>query len=66
MWGSLLSLGAKYAPGILRTIGSGVGKMLGNSSTLKTIGSKIKSSPILSAGADLIGNVVRGIAPTLT
>ncbi len=42
MFSSLISLGAKYVPSILRTVGSGLGKFLGGSSVVKTLGSKIK------------------------
>ncbi len=50
MISSLLTLGARYVPSILRTIGSGVGKLIGKSSHIKTLGSKIKANPILNAG----------------
>jgi hypothetical protein len=50
MFSSLLSLGARYVPSLLRTIGGGLGKLIGGSSIVKTIGGKLKTNKILGAG----------------
>ena len=42
MLSALFSLGAKYVPSILSTIGGGLSKLVGGSSVVKTLGSKIK------------------------
>ena len=46
MFASLLSLGAKYVPGILKTIGSGLGKLIGGSSSVRRIGHKLQNNVI--------------------
>lgn len=48
MFSALLSLGSKYVPSILQTIGGGLSKLIGGSSVVKTVGSKIRQQPILS------------------
>jgi hypothetical protein len=65
MWSGLLSLGAKYVPGILRTVGSGLGKMLGGSSIVKTLGSKLGDSPIIRAGIESVGQIGKDVIGNL-
>ena len=62
MFASLLSLGAKYVPGILKTIGSGVGRLLGSSETVKRIGHKINSNVV---GRELLG-IGKNLINTIT
>ncbi len=57
MFSSLLSLGAKYVPSILKTVGTSVGKMLGGTKLVQTIGSKLAKSPILNAGFNAIKTI---------
>lgn len=57
MLSSLLTLGAKYVPSLLRTVGSGVGKLIGGSSLVKTLGGKIKSNHILKSGFHALKSV---------
>ena len=54
MFSKLFTLGAKYVPSVLRTVGSGLGKIIGGSSIVRTVGSKITQSPILSHGLNFL------------
>jgi hypothetical protein len=46
MLSSLFSLGAKYVPRVLKTVGSGIGKLIGGSKTVQRIGHKISNNVI--------------------
>ena len=65
MLSSLLTLGSRYVPSLLRTIGGGVSKLIGGNSVVKTLGSKIKNNPILHGVYNTVkeigGSVIKGL-----
>lgn len=61
MLASLLTLGAKYVPSILHTIGGGIKQLIGKSGAIRTLGSKIRDHPIGNA----VYNVVKDVASSL-
>lgn len=61
MLSSLISFGAKYVPSILSTIGTGLGKLIGGSSAIKTIGSKLRNNVVGKELLNIVGQTTKAL-----